>query len=113
MGSSSIKKEAAKKAAIEIRRKTTGLLEKHIQQQKVFLKKLEGAETPEERDAIRALMKQADATITALKDSLRETAVKTPTPQKLSEQDLLKHREEILKKKIETLRAKTSAGMVS
>ncbi|CAF0868030.1 unnamed protein product [Adineta ricciae] len=113
-----IKKEAAKKAAIEIRRKKQGLLEEQIQQQKLLLKKLETAETTEEKESIRSLMKQVDATIVTLKDSLHTAPIKavaaaaaaTPAP-KVSQQDLLKQRAETLKKQIESLRAKTSADM--
>jgi len=104
-GPSLIKKEAAKKASIEIRRKKQGLLEGQIQQQKLLLKKLETSETNEEKESIRALMKQVDSTIVTLKDSLRTI------PVKLSQQDLLKQREEKLKKELENLRAKTSADM--
>ncbi|CAF1004910.1 unnamed protein product [Adineta steineri] len=107
-----IKKEAAKKAAIEIRRKKQGLLEEQIQQQKLLLKKLESSETNEEKDSIRSLMKQVDTTIVTLKDSLRTIPIKSTSPPiKLSQQDILKQRQEILKKEIESLRAKTSADM--
>ena len=109
-----IKKEAAKKAAIEIRRKKTGLLEEQIQQQKILFKKLETAETNEEKEAIRSLMKKVDATIQNLKESLQNPPLKsTPTKPKLSQQDLLKQRAQILEKQLESLRAKTSAEMVS
>ena len=107
-----MKKEAAKKAAIEIRRKKTGLLEEQIQQQKILLKKLETAETNEEKEAIRSLMKKVDATIQTLKDSLQNPPPKAPPTTKLSQQDLLKQRAQILEKQLETLRAKTSADMV-
>ncbi|CAF0923485.1 unnamed protein product [Adineta steineri] len=107
-----IKKEAAKKAAIEIRRKKQGLLEEQIQQQKLLLKKLESSETNEEKESIRSLMKQVDTTIVTLKDSLRTIPIKPTSPTiKLSQQDILKQRQEILKKEIESLRAKTSADM--
>jgi RNA-binding protein 26 len=108
-GPSIIKKEAAKKAAIEIRRKKHGLLEEQIQQQKLLLKKLETAETNEEKESIRALMKQMDSTIVTLKDSFRTVPIKSIS--KLSQQDLLKQRAEKLKKELEKLRAKTSADM--
>ena len=112
-----IKKEAAKKAAIEIRRKKQGLLEEQIQQQKMLLKKLETAETNEEKESIRSLMKQVDTTIVTLKDSLhtapiKATAAAAKPAAKVSQQDLLKQRAETLKKQIESLRAKTSADMV-
>lgn len=125
------KKDAAKKAAFEIHRKKQGLLEGQIQQQKILLKKLESAETPTEKESIRTLMKQVDATVVSLKDSLRlttpvksssitssSTAAKATgaaptTTSKLSQQDVLKQRAETLKKQIESLRAKTSADMVS
>ena len=108
---SSIKKEAAKKATIEIRRKKHGLLEEQIQQQKLLLKKLETAETNDEKESIRSLMKKVDATIVKIKDSLGTVPTPTPKP-KLSQQDLLKQRAEKLRKELETLRAKTSADMV-
>jgi hypothetical protein len=59
-------------------------------------------------------MKQVDSTIVTLKDSLRTIPVKSSPalPTKVSQQDLLKKRAEILKKQIESLRAKTSADMV-
>ena len=85
-------------------------MEGQIQQQKLLLKKLEAAETNEEKESIRALMKQVNSTIVTLKDSLKTAPVK-PTS-KLSQQDLLKQRAEKLKKELETLRAKTSADMV-
>jgi hypothetical protein len=108
-----VKKEAAKKAAIEIRRKKTGLLEEQIQQQKILLKKFETAETSEEKEAIRSLMKKVDVTIKTLKDSFQSPPLKsTPTTPKLSQQDLLKQRAQILEKQLESLRAKTSADMV-
>lgn len=108
-----VKKEAAKKAALEIRRKKQGLLEEQIQQQKLLLKKLESAETNEEKESIRSLMKQVDVTIVTLKDSLRQIPIKSePSITKLSQQDELKRRAETLKKQIESLRAKTSADMV-
>ncbi|UJR08466.1 hypothetical protein I4U23_012735 [Adineta vaga] len=114
-----IKKEAAKKAAIEIRRKKQGLLEGQIQQQKLLLKKLETAETNEDKESIRSLMKQVDTTIVTLKDSLHTAPIKSATaavavttpPVKVSQQDFLKQRAETLKKELETLRAKTSADM--
>ena len=66
-------------------------------------------------------MKQVDATIVTLKDSLRitppakssttTTAAAAPVA-KLSQQDLLKKRAQTLQKQLETLRAKTSADMV-
>ncbi len=116
-GPSIIKKEAAKKAAIEIRRKKYGLLEEQIQQQKLLLKKLEAAETNEEKESIRSLMKQVDSTVRLLKDSIRTIPIKLSSSSsssitKISQQDLLKQRAEILKKQIESLRAKTSADMV-
>jgi hypothetical protein len=108
-----IKKEAAKKAAIEIRRKKQGLLEEQIQQQKLLLKKLETAETNEEKESIKRLMKQVDSTVVMLKDSFRTISVKSSSSTtKISQQDLLKQRAETLKKQIESLRAKTSADMV-
>jgi len=107
-----VKKEAAKKAAIEIRRKKTGLLEEQIQQQKILLKKFETSETNEEKEAIRSLMKKVDVTIKTLKDSLQNPPLKsTATAPKLSQQDLLKQRAQILEKQLESLRAKTSADM--
>ncbi|CAF3497006.1 unnamed protein product [Rotaria sp. Silwood1] len=107
-----IKKEAAKKAAIEIRRKKQGLLEEQIQQQKLLLKKLETAETNEDKESIRSLMKQVDSTIVTLKDSIRTIPIKSSlSTTKISQQDLLKKRAETLKKQIESLRAKTSADM--
>jgi RNA-binding protein 26 len=121
------KKEAVKKAAIEIHRKKQGLLDEQIQQQKLLLKKLESAETNAEKESIRALMKQFDATIVMLKDSLRlpsnvkssnaavvmaSTSVKSPVITKLSQQDALKQRAQTLRKQIENLRAKTSTDMV-
>lgn len=124
------KKDAAKKAAIEIHRKKQGLLEEQIQQQKLLLKKLETAETNTEKESIRSLMKQVDATIVTLKDSLRITPpikssstatsataqpskpVSSTTTTKISQQDALKQRAETLKKQLESLRAKTSADMV-
>ncbi len=118
------KKDAAKKAAMEIHRKKQGLLEEQIQQQKLLLKKLESAETNTEKESIRALMKQFEATIVMLKDSLRVTppikststvtaALKpTTTTPKISQQDALKQRAQTLQKQLETLRAKTSADMV-
>ncbi len=110
---SSIKKEAAKKASIEIRRKKQDLLDEQIQQQKLLLKKLETAETNEEKESIRRLMKQVDSTIVVLKDSLRTLPIKsTLLTTKISQQNFLKQRAEILKKQIENLRAKTSADMV-
>lgn len=113
-GPSLIKKEAAKKATIEIRRKKHGLLEEQIQQQKLLLKKLETSETNQEKESIRSLMKQVDSTIVTLKDSLRTIHVKTPpATTKISQQDLLKQRAATLKKELESLRAKTSADMVS
>jgi len=68
-------------------------------------------------------MKQVDATIVTLKDSLRitppaksSTTTTTTTAAapvaKLSQQDLLKKRAQTLQKQLETLRAKTSADMV-
>jgi hypothetical protein len=107
---STIKKEAAKKATIEIRRKKHDLFEEQIQQQKLLLKKLETAETNEEKESIRGLMKQVDSTIVMLKDSLRTIPIKSPA--KISQQDVLKKRAETLKKELESLRAKTSADMV-
>jgi len=68
-------------------------------------------------------MKQVDATIVTLKDSLRltppiksssttvPTSKQTITP-KISQQDALKQRAQTLQKQLETLRAKTSADMV-
>ena len=109
-GPSQIKKDAAKKAAFEIRRKKQGLLEEQIQQQKLLLKKLETAEINEEKESIRALMKQVDSTIVKLKDSLGAMPVKSAS--KLSQQDLLRQRAEKLRKELENLRAKTSADMV-
>lgn len=109
-GPSSIKKEAAKKAAFEIRRKKQGLLEEQIQQQKLLLKKLETAETNDEKESIRALMKQVESTIVNLQESLRTIPVKSTS--KMSQQALLKQRAEKLKKELENLRAKTSADMV-
>ena len=121
LASSSItKKDAAKKAAMELHRKKHDLLEEQIQQQKQLLKKLEVAENTVEKESIRALMKQVDATVVRLKDSLRITPpVKTVTPvpakpaaPKISQQAVLKQRAQTLQKQIETLRAKTSADMV-
>ncbi len=110
---SSIKKEAAKKASIEIRRKKQDLLDEQIQQQKILLKKLETTEINEEKESIRRLMKQVDSTIVVLKDSLRTLPIKsTLLTTKISQQNFLKQRAEILKKQIENLRAKTSADMV-
>lgn len=111
------KKDAAKKAVFEIHRKKQGLLEEQIQQQKLLLKKLETAENNTEKESIRSLMKQVDATIVTLKDSLRITPpAKSSTTQaptaKLSQQDVLKQRAQTLQKQLETLRAKTSADMV-
>lgn len=58
-------------------------------------------------------MKQVDATLVNLKDSIRPAAVKSDSvATKESQQDLLKKRAEMLKKQIESLRAKTSADMV-
>ena len=67
-------------------------------------------------------MKQVDATIVTLKDSLRitppakssttTTTAATAPVAKLSQQDLLKKRAQTLQKQLETLRAKTSADMV-
>lgn len=56
-------------------------------------------------------MKQINATVTLLKDSLR-TATPTP-PAPPSQQELLKQRAKILQKQLENLRAKTTADMVS
>ena len=62
-------------------------------------------------------MKQVDATIIMLKDSLRLTpstkssSTATSTT-KISQQDILKQRAQTLQKQLETLRAKTSADMV-
>jgi RNA-binding protein 26 len=124
------KKDAAKKAAMEIHRKKQGLLEEQIQQQKALLKKLEIAESNTEKESIRSLMKQVDTTIVMLKDSLRLTppvklsssttavAAAPPPPTKptstpkISQQDALKQRAKTLQKQLETLRAKTSADMV-
>ncbi|CAF2066455.1 unnamed protein product [Rotaria magnacalcarata] len=107
-----IKKEAAKKAAIEIRRKKQGLFEEQIQQQKLLLKKLETAETNEEKESIRSLMKQINSAVVILKDSFRTLPIKSaPSITKISQQDILKKRAETLKKQIESLRAKTSADM--
>ena len=123
------KKDAAKKAAMEIHRKKQGLLEEQIQQQKALLKKLETAESTTEKESIRSLMKQVDTTIVMLKDSLRLTppvkpsssttavaAAPLPTKPtsttKMSQQDALKQRAKTLQKQLETLRAKTSADMV-
>ncbi len=98
---------------IEIRRKKQGLFEEQIQQQKLLLKKLETAETNEEKESIRSLMKQIDSTIATVKDSLRPVPIKSSiSTVKISQQDLLKQRAEVLKKQIESLRAKTSADMV-
>ncbi len=119
------KKDAAKKTTIEINRKKQGLLEEQIQQQKLLLKKLETAETNTEKESIRSLMKQVDATIVMLKDSLRLTppvksttttgagAVASKPATKISQQDALKQRAKTLQKQLETLRAKTSADMVN
>lgn len=113
------KKEAAKKAALEIHRKKQDLLDAQIQRQKLLLKKFEAAETAAEKDSIRSLMKQVDAAIIALKDSLRLTtptqstvASSTVNAKKMSQQDVLKQRAESLKKQIETLKANASAVMV-
>jgi len=75
-------------------------------------------------------MKQVDATVVALKDSLRLTppikssssssstaaaassSSKPTTATKISQQDVLKKRAQTLQKQLETLRAKTSADMV-
>jgi hypothetical protein len=58
-------------------------------------------------------MKQIDSTIASVKDSLRTVPIKSSTSTvKISQQDLLKQRAEVLKKQIESLRAKTSADMV-
>lgn len=105
---------------MELQRKKHDLLGEQIQQQKQLLKKLEAAENTVEKESIRALMKQVDATVLRLKDSLRITpAVKTVTPvpakpaaPKISQQDALKQRAQTLQKQIESLRAKTSADMV-
>jgi hypothetical protein len=118
------KKDAAKKTTIEINRKKQGLLEEQIQQQKLLLKKLETAENNAEKESIRSLMKQVDATIVMLKDSLRLTpSIKSTTTTavassskpttKISQQDALKQRAKTLQKQLETLRAKTSADMVN
>ena len=120
------KKDAAKKAAMEIQRKKQVLLDGQIQQQKLLLKKFESAESNAEKDSIRALMKQVDATIVMLKDSLRSAstaksagpptaaALSRPAPvPKLSQQDALKQRAQTLQKEIDKLRAKTSADMVT
>lgn len=118
------KKDAAKKAASEINRKKQDLLQDQIQQQKLLLKKLESAENNTEKESIRSLMKQVDATIVMLKDSLRltpavkPTAAAVPTSKpavtpKISQQDVLKQRAKTLQKQIENLRAKTSADMVN
>jgi len=57
-------------------------------------------------------MKQVDSTINTLKDSLRTIPIKSSSSiTKISQQDLLKKREETLKKELESLRAKTSADM--
>jgi hypothetical protein len=70
-------------------------------------------------------MKQVDATIVMLKDSLRLTpSIKSTTTTaavassskpttKISQQDALKQRAKTLQKQLETLRAKTSADMVN
>jgi tRNA(Phe) wybutosine-synthesizing methylase Tyw3 len=121
------KKDAAKKAVIEIHHKKQGLLEEQIQQQKLLLKKLETAETTTEKESIRSLMKQFDTTIVMLKDSLRltppiksssttaapVTSLKPSQTIKISQQDVLKQRAQTLQKQLETLRAKTSADMVT
>jgi len=62
-------------------------------------------------------MKQVDSTVRLLKDSIRTIPIKLSSSSsssitKISQQDLLKQRAEILKKQIESLRAKTSADMV-
>ena len=120
------KKDAAKKAAMEIQRKKQALLDGQIQQQKLLFKKFESAESNGEKDSIRALMKQVDATIVMLKDSLRSASTAksagppaaavssrpAPAP-KLSQQDVLKQRAQTLQKEIDKLRAKTSADMVT
>ena len=88
-------------------------MEEQIQQQKLLLKKLETADTNEGKESIRSLMKQVDSTIVTLKDSLRTVPIKSSSSAvKISQQDLLKQRAEVLKKQIECLRAKTSADMV-
>ena len=120
------KKDAAKKAAMEIQRKKQALLDGQIQQQKQLFKKFESADSNTEKESIRALMKQVDATIVMLKDSLRLTstaklagpttaaASSRPAPApKLSQQDALKQRAQTLQKEIDKLRAKTSADMVT
>lgn len=112
-GPSVVKKEAAKKACVEIRRKKQDLLDGQIQQQKLLLKKFEAAETPAEKESIRSLMKQVDATIIRLKDSFQTVPVKAPAAPKVNQQSLLKQREQALQKQLERLRAKTSADMVS
>jgi len=59
-------------------------------------------------------MKQVDSTIVVLKDSLRTLPIKSALlTTKMSQQNFLKQRAETLKKQIESLRAKTSADMVS
>jgi len=59
-------------------------------------------------------MKQVDSTIVVLKDSLRTLPIKSALlTTKISQQNFLKQRAETLKKQIESLRAKTSADMVS
>ena len=108
-----MKKEAAKKACVEIRRKKQDLLDEQIQQQKLLLKKFEAAETPAEKDSIRSLMKQVDATIIRLKDSFQIVPIKAPAAPKVNQQSLLKQREQALQKQLERLRAKASADMVS
>lgn len=93
------------------------------------MKKLETAETNAEKESIRSLMKQVDTTIVMLKDSIRlAQSIKSssavppvkPTPPpaataitKISQQDVLKQRAQTLQKQIESLRAKTSADMVT
>ncbi|CAF4729953.1 unnamed protein product, partial [Rotaria socialis] len=118
------KKDAAKKATMEIHRKKQGLLEEQIQQQKTLLKKLETAETHAEKESILALMKQINSTIIKIKDSLSITppikassttvpakSTTAPPATKISQQDVLKQRAQILQKQLESLRAKTSADM--
>lgn len=112
-GPSIVKKEAAKKACVEIRRKKHDLLDEQIQQQKLLLKKFEHADTPAEKESIRSLMKQVDATVIRLKDSFQTVPIKAPAAPKLNQQSLLKQREQALQKQLERLRAKTSADMVS
>jgi hypothetical protein len=112
---------------MEIRRKKHGLLEEQIQQQKALLKKLEASATSVEKESIRSLMKQVDTTIVMLKDSLHLTPLikassttipaavplKPTSVTKISQQDVLKIRAQTLQKQIDTLRAKTSADMVT